>query len=68
MGAFDDLYAANDTYATAFVDPGLTGTARRGLAVLTCIDSRIDPLAALGLTPGDAKSSVTPAPASPKTP
>ena len=55
MGAFDDLYAANDTYATAFVDPGLTGTARRGLAVLTCIDSRIDPLAALGLTPGDAK-------------
>jgi carbonic anhydrase len=55
MGAFDDLYAANEEYAAAFTDSGLTGVARRGLAVLTCIDSRIDPLAALGLVPGDAK-------------
>lgn len=29
--------------------------AARGLAVLTCIDSRIDPLALLGLKAGDAK-------------
>ena len=29
--------------------------ARRGLAILTCIDSRIDPLAVFGLEPGDAK-------------
>ena len=55
MGAFDDLYTANDAYAATFTDRGLTGTAARGLAVLTCIDSRIDPLAALGLAPGDAK-------------
>lgn len=55
MGAFDDLYAANEEYAARFTDRGLTGVARRGLAVLTCIDSRIDPLAALGLVPGDAK-------------
>src|SRR5262245_23313291 len=55
MGTFDDLLAANDTYATTFKDPGLSGTAARGLAVVTCIDSRIDPLAALGLAPGDAK-------------
>jgi carbonic anhydrase len=55
IGAFDDLYSANEGYAAAFTDPGLTGRARRGLAVLTCIDSRIDPLAALGLAPGDAK-------------
>jgi carbonic anhydrase len=55
MGAFDDLYAANQGYAAAFTDRGLTGNARRGLALLTCIDSRIDPLATLGLAPGDAK-------------
>ena len=29
--------------------------AARGLAVVTCIDSRIEPLALLGLAPGDAK-------------
>jgi carbonic anhydrase len=46
MDAFDDLYAANDTYAATFSAPGLTGTAARGLAVLTCIDSRIDPVGA----------------------
>jgi carbonic anhydrase len=33
----------------------LKGTAAKGLAVLTCIDSRIDPLAMLGLRAGDAK-------------
>jgi carbonic anhydrase len=55
MTAFDDLLAANDAYAATFRDSGLTGTAGRGLAVLTCIDSRIDPLAPLGLVPGDAK-------------
>jgi len=31
------------------------GTAAKALAVLTCIDSRIDPLAMLGLRAGDAK-------------
>jgi len=31
------------------------GIAAKGLAVLTCIDSRIDPLAMLGLRAGDAK-------------
>ncbi len=33
----------------------MEGTAARGLAVVTCIDSRIDPLAMLGLRAGDAK-------------
>jgi carbonic anhydrase len=33
----------------------MAGTAAKGLAVLTCIDSRIDPLAMLGLRAGDAK-------------
>jgi carbonic anhydrase len=33
----------------------VAGSAAKGLAVLTCIDSRIDPLALLGLKAGDAK-------------
>ena len=45
---FDDLLAANRRYRTEFHDPGVDGRAARGLAVLTCIDSRIDPLAMLG--------------------
>ena len=52
---FDDLLAANGAYRSDFHDPGIAGRAARGLAVLTCIDSRIDPLAMLGLVPGDAK-------------
>jgi carbonic anhydrase len=52
---FDDLLAANRRYASKFHDSGVAGTAAKGLAVLTCIDSRIDPLAMLGLIPGDAK-------------
>src|ERR1700682_2863212 len=52
---FDDLLAANRRYRTAFHDSSGAGTAAKGLAVLTCIDSRIDPLALLGLRAGDAK-------------
>lgn len=52
---FDDLLEANRRYRTEFHDSGVAGTAARGLAVLTCIDSRIDPLALLGLKAGDAK-------------
>src|SRR5438445_687116 len=52
---FDDLLEANRRYRTAFHDSGVEGKAARGLAVLTCIDSRIDPLAMLGLRAGDAK-------------
>lgn len=52
---FDDLLAANHEYRNEFHDPRIEGTAAKGLAVLTCIDSRIDPLALLGLRAGDAK-------------
>ncbi|MFD1933613.1 MULTISPECIES: beta-class carbonic anhydrase [Nonomuraea] len=55
MTAFDDLLAANETYARTFAYSGLTGKAARGLAVVTCMDSRIDPLGLLGLRAGDAK-------------
>ena len=52
---FDDLLEANHRYQAQFHDPGVSGKAGKGLAVLTCIDTRIDPLAILGLRPGDAK-------------
>jgi carbonic anhydrase len=38
-----------------FRHAGLPAQAAKGLAVLTCIDSRIEPLEMLGLGPGDAK-------------
>jgi len=55
MPMFDDVLDANRRYRTEFHDSGVAGAAAKGLAVLTCIDSRIDPLALLGLKAGDAK-------------
>lgn len=52
---FDDLFDSNQRYMETFRDTGMPGTAAKHLAVLTCIDTRIDPLAMLGLHPGDAK-------------
>jgi carbonic anhydrase len=52
---FEDVLAANEAYANDFRLAGLEPVAARGLAVLTCIDSRIEPLDMLGLGPGDAK-------------
>lgn len=55
-GDFDDLLAANRTYAaTDFATGGFDGIAHAGVAIVTCMDSRIDPLRLLGLEPGDAK-------------
>jgi carbonic anhydrase len=54
-----DIFAgeleANRRYSDGFELGGLDARAARGLAVLTCMDSRIEPLAMLGLRPGDAK-------------
>jgi carbonic anhydrase len=52
---FEDLLEANRAYQAEHHDSGLPGRAAKGLAVVTCIDSRIDPLRMLGLQPGDAK-------------
>ena len=52
---FDDLLTANEAYAQRFTSSGLKGRAARGLAVVTCMDSRIEPLQMLGLSQGDAK-------------
>lgn len=53
--AFADLEAANEHYAASFSHGGFDGIARAGVAIITCMDSRIDPLQMLGLTHGDAK-------------
>jgi carbonic anhydrase len=52
---FDDLLAANRRYAESFDMGGFDGIAHAGVALVTCMDSRIDPLHMLGLEPGDAK-------------
>jgi len=53
--AFADVLGANAAYATNYSLGDLEAVAAKGLGVLTCIDSRIDPLAMLGLSRGDAK-------------
>ncbi len=52
---FDDVLAANADFVTTFEDAGMTGRAARGLAIITCMDSRIDPLAIVGMRAGDVK-------------
>lgn len=51
---FSDIIEANAGYARDHEELA-DGRARRGLAIVTCIDTRIDPLKAFGLIPGDAK-------------
>jgi carbonic anhydrase len=55
MSDFDDLLAANQRFADEFDRAGFDGVAHAGVALLTCVDSRIAPLRLLGLKPGDAK-------------
>jgi carbonic anhydrase len=53
--AFSDVLAANAQFAAHHVDSCLTGYAVRGLAIVTCMDSRIKPLEVVGIDEGDAK-------------
>jgi carbonic anhydrase len=53
--SFDDLLAANAEYQKSFNYSGLSGSAARGLAIVTCMDSRINPLSVVGMRSGDAK-------------
>ncbi|GAB6985066.1 beta-class carbonic anhydrase [Nocardioides pyridinolyticus] len=55
MDGFDDLLAANQEFAASFDLAGFDGVAHAGVAIVTCMDSRIDPLRMLGLKAGDAK-------------
>ncbi len=52
---FIELLEANRRYATTFSLQGTPPVAAAGFALVTCMDSRIEPLTMLGLQPGDAK-------------
>ena len=52
---FADALAGNDDYIKSFKYSELTGVAQRGLAIVTCMDSRINPLSVVGMKSGDAK-------------
>ena len=52
---FSDIISANKLFVQGFQHSELTGTARKGLAIITCMDSRISPLAVVGMQAGDAK-------------
>ena len=53
--SFDEIFAANARFAESFQSSALTGRAVQGLAIVTCMDSRIDPLRVVGMKSGDAK-------------
>lgn len=55
MEKFEDILQANQGFAHRFTSEDLTGTAVKGLAIVTCMDSRIDPLRIVGMSAGDAK-------------
>lgn len=52
---FSDVLRANEQFVSGFQYSELTGSAKRGLAIVTCMDSRISPLAVVGMQAGDAK-------------
>ena len=53
-GAIDDALRANEEYARDFGHGDLGAKPQRKLAVVTCMDCRLEPLRFLGLEPGDA--------------
>lgn len=57
---FDDLLTRNRDYVRRFSRTGFDGIAHAGVAMVTCMDSRIEPLEMLGLEVGDAKIMRTP--------
>lgn len=57
--SFDDLLAANRRYSTS-APRNFDGYAHAGIAVVTCMDSRLQPLEMIGLYLGEAKILRTP--------
>ena len=54
MSAIDELFDNNRTYAASLPPQHLDLFPRRRLAIVTCMDSRLDVFAALGLGSGEA--------------
>jgi carbonic anhydrase len=51
---YDELLAANAAFTKDFDLGGLPGKPVRRFVVVSCMDARLDPIAALGIQPGDA--------------
>lgn len=54
MTATDDFIENNAEYASGYADQDLAAPPTKKAAVVACMDARLDPVAALGLEPGDA--------------
>ena len=54
MSIYEELASANRAYAAGFTKGGLPMPPARKLAVVACMDARLDPAKALGLEEGDA--------------
>jgi carbonic anhydrase len=54
VGTIDDLLQANRTFAASTGAQQLDGAPSRRVAIVACMDARIDVYAALGLQPGEA--------------
>ena len=62
---FADVLEVNEQFRADDRDADPRLERRRGLAILICMDSRIDPLRMLGFAPGDAEILRHPGPESP---
>lgn len=54
MGVIDELLRNTEARVPAVHDDSLTAAPRRRVAIVTCMDPRIDPVGLLGLDVGDA--------------
>lgn len=54
MDVFERLLEGNRAFAARFREGALPAPPRLRLAIVTCMDARIDPLSMFGLAPGDA--------------
>jgi len=54
MSVIDELFANNERFAASLPAKHLAVEPSRGLAIVTCMDSRLDVFAALGLGDGEA--------------
>ena len=54
MGTIDELFANNGSFADSLTERHLDVRPSRQLAIVTCMDSRLDVFAALGLEIGEA--------------
>jgi carbonic anhydrase len=54
MSVIDELVANNEAYASRFDKGSLPLTPAKKVAVVACMDARLDPAGVLGLTEGDA--------------